>query len=62
MEGFRKHFGWDCPSDVSNCIPASSREISTDKGLINGLFGAGAAMYVQSGHHEMNTNLNKEFA
>jgi hypothetical protein len=44
MEGFRVYFGWDCPENSTDCVPASESEINTDQGLINGLFGAGAAM------------------
>jgi SP family sugar:H+ symporter-like MFS transporter len=42
MDGFQRHFGWECaPSDL-DCTPASTGEIDRDKGLINGLFGVGA--------------------
>jgi hypothetical protein len=44
MEGFKIHFGWECASDDVGCVPKSTNEINTDKGLINGLFGTGAAM------------------
>ncbi len=44
MEGFKIHFGWTCAPDDVGCVPASTSEINTDKGLINGLFGTGAAM------------------
>jgi len=43
MEGFRIHFGWDCPVGDTECVPATHNQEDTDKGLINGLFGAGAA-------------------
>jgi hypothetical protein len=52
MEGFKIHFGWECASDDPDCVPASSQEISRDQGLINGLLGAGAAMYVKSRMNE----------
>lgn len=44
MEGFRTYFGWDCPENDVTCVPATQSEIDTDQGLVNGLFGAGAAM------------------
>jgi hypothetical protein len=44
MEAFRLYFGWDCPEGDEACVPASQSKIDTDQGLINGLFGAGAAM------------------
>jgi hypothetical protein len=44
MEGFRLQFGWDCSPDDTACVPATESEINADQGLINGLFGAGAAM------------------
>mmetsp|Transcript_30025 Transcript_30025/g.72878 ORF Transcript_30025/g.72878 Transcript_30025/m.72878 type:complete len:164 (+) Transcript_30025:423-914(+) len=44
MDGFKIHFGWECAEDDLDCTPASSSQISTDQGLINGLFGTGAAM------------------
>ena len=44
MDGFRLHFGWDCTEGDLACVPASGSTINTDEGLINGLFGAGAAM------------------
>ena len=45
MDGFKIHFGWECDYDADpDCVPATDSEISTDQGLINGLFGAGAAM------------------
>jgi len=44
MQGFRIHFGWDCPEGSTDCVPASASQINTDQGLINGLFGAGAAV------------------
>lgn len=44
MQGFKEHFGWECPTpNVNNCIPSSNKQQNVDKGLINGLFGAGAA-------------------
>lgn len=43
MEGFRNHFGWSCPADALDCVAATQGEIDRDQGLINGLFGAGAA-------------------
>ena len=39
MDGFRLHFGWDCAEGDTECTPATSDQIDTDKGLINGLFG-----------------------
>ena len=44
MDGFKIHFGWECAEDDLDCIPTSSSQISTEQGLINGLFGTGAAM------------------
>ena len=44
MDGFRQHFGWDCAPGNDTCVPASESEINKDQGLINGLFGAGAAL------------------
>lgn len=44
MQGFKLQFGWECASDDPTCVPVSESEINTDKGLINGLFGTGAAM------------------
>ena len=44
MDGFRIHFGWDCAPDDLDCTEASDSQISTDQGLINGLFGTGAAI------------------
>jgi len=44
MKGFRLWFGWDCAEGDDACVPATESEINTDQGLINGLFGAGAAM------------------
>ena len=44
MEGFRVHFKWDCAEGAIDCIPATAGEIDRDKGLINGLFGVGAAI------------------
>jgi hypothetical protein len=48
MDGFRQEFGWDCPpsNDDSSCVPRSQHDIDKDQGLINGLFGIGACMYV----------------
>lgn len=43
MSGFRQHFGWDCPPDVFDCVDATQAQEDLEKGLINGLFGAGAA-------------------
>jgi sugar porter (SP) family MFS transporter len=42
MDGFQRHFGWECAPDDLDCTPASDSEIDTAKGLINGLFGIGA--------------------
>eukprot|EP00529_Nitzschia_sp_RCC80_P012147 CAMPEP_0113454252 /NCGR_PEP_ID=MMETSP0014_2-20120614/7768_1 /TAXON_ID=2857 /ORGANISM="Nitzschia sp." /LENGTH=561 /DNA_ID=CAMNT_0000345653 /DNA_START=215 /DNA_END=1897 /DNA_ORIENTATION=+ /assembly_acc=CAM_ASM_000159 len=44
MDGFKIHFGWECAEDDLDCTPASSSQISTEQGLINGLFGTGAAI------------------
>jgi len=44
MKGFRLWFGWDCAEGDDACVPATESEINTDQGLINGLFGAGAAI------------------
>lgn len=44
MTGFREHFGWDCAPDDAGCVPATQNQIDVDQGLINGLFGAGAAI------------------
>jgi hypothetical protein len=44
MDGFKIHFGWECPDDDTTCVPESESDISADQGLINGLFGTGAAM------------------
>jgi len=44
MEGFRIHFGWDCAPDDVECVPKTQSQIDTETGLINGLFGAGAAI------------------
>jgi sugar porter (SP) family MFS transporter len=44
MEGFRLHFGWECADDAIDCTPASAATIDMQKGLINGLFGIGAAI------------------
>jgi sugar porter (SP) family MFS transporter len=44
MDGFRIHFGWDCPVEPATmCVPATSGQEAFDKGLINGLFAIGAA-------------------
>lgn len=43
MTGFREHFGWSCAPDDVECVPATQSQIDTDQGLINGLFGTGAA-------------------
>jgi SP family sugar:H+ symporter-like MFS transporter len=42
MDGFQRHFGWECAPGNLDCTPASDGEIDRDKGLINGLFGVGA--------------------
>jgi SP family sugar:H+ symporter-like MFS transporter len=42
MDGFQRHFGWECAPDDLDCTAASDGEIDRDKGLINGLFGMGA--------------------
>lgn len=44
MDGFRVHFGWDCAEGAVDCTDASTDTIDMEKGLINGLFGIGAAM------------------
>lgn len=45
MDGFKEHFGWECaPGADPSCMPASEAIIDRDKGLINGLFGTGAAI------------------
>eukprot|EP00934_Nitzschia_sp_Nitz4_P004462 Nitzschia sp. Nitz4//scaffold2_size372955//4151//5861//NITZ4_000349-RA/size372955-snap-gene-0.0-mRNA-1//1//CDS//3329546554//4452//frame0 len=44
MDGFRFQFGWDCPEGAVDCQPATQSQIDVDQGLINGLFGAGAAI------------------
>ncbi|KAG7344367.1 sugar transporter [Nitzschia inconspicua] len=44
MDGFRLYFGWDCPEGDDTCVPATESQIDTDQGLVNGLFGAGAAI------------------
>ena len=44
MDGFQQHFGWECPPDALDCTAATQDQIDTDKGLINGLFGAGATI------------------
>ena len=44
MDGFKIHFGWECVPDDLDCVPAPESEINKDQGLINGLFGAGAAL------------------
>jgi sugar porter (SP) family MFS transporter len=43
MDGFQEHFGWECAADDTDCTPASDATIDVAKGLINGLFGVGAA-------------------
>lgn len=44
MTGFKIHFGWECAPDDPDCVPATTEEITRDQGLINGLFGVGAAL------------------
>lgn len=44
MEGFRTHFGWSCATDDLACVPATQHQEDIETGLINGLFGAGAAL------------------
>jgi sugar porter (SP) family MFS transporter len=44
MAGFREHFNWDCPPGVPTCEHATQNQEDLEKGLINGLFGAGAAV------------------
>merc|ERR1712157_177682 len=44
MDGFRTHFGWTCAADDVACVPATQKQEDIEKGLINGLFGAGAAL------------------
>jgi len=44
MPGFREHFGWDCAADDPSCVPKTQSQIDTEQGLINGLFGTGAAI------------------
>jgi len=44
MDGFKIHFGWECADDDPDCVPATDDEINKDQGLINGLFGTGAAI------------------
>jgi len=44
MDGFQQHFGWECAPGAVDCVPASENTIALDKGLINGLFGAGATI------------------
>merc|ERR1712176_365965 len=44
MDGFRTHFGWSCSTDDLTCIAATQNQEDVQKGLINGLFGAGAAL------------------
>jgi sugar porter (SP) family MFS transporter len=44
MDGFQQHFGWECAPNDLDCTPASEGEIDLAKGLINGLFGAGATI------------------
>eukprot|EP00804_Cyclotella_cryptica_P007220 CCRYP_009747-RB/>CCRYP_009747-RB protein AED:0.12 eAED:0.12 QI:189/1/1/1/0.90/0.83/12/500/538 len=43
MDGFKYHFGWACAPDDYECVPKSQRQIDIETGLINGLFGTGAA-------------------
>lgn len=43
MEGFQEHFGWSCPAEELDCVAKTQSQIDADQGLINGLFGAGAA-------------------
>lgn len=43
MVGFKEHFGWECPEDDAGCVAKTQAQIDTDMGLINGLFGTGAA-------------------
>jgi hypothetical protein len=50
MVGFQEQFGWRCPgadaphTDYGDCVAKTVGQIDREKGLINGLFGAGAAM------------------
>ena len=45
MDPFQKHFGWECGPDApSGCVDASESTKDFDKGMINGLFGAGATI------------------
>jgi len=43
MHGFKYHFGWECHPDDVGCVPKDQRQIDVETGLINGLFGVGAA-------------------
>jgi len=43
MEGFQEHFGWSCAAEELDCVAKTQSQIDADQGLINGLFGAGAA-------------------
>jgi len=44
MTGFREHFQWDCAADDPSCVPKTQSQIDVAQGLINGLFGTGAAI------------------
>jgi hypothetical protein len=50
MVGFQEEFGWRCPgadapyTDYGDCVAKTVGQVDREKGLINGLFGAGAAM------------------
>lgn len=44
MEGFKQHFGWECAPEDTECTPATQSKIDTETGLINALFGVGAAL------------------
>ncbi|CAB9530155.1 Facilitated trehalose transporter Tret1 [Seminavis robusta] len=44
MDGFQYHFNWKCAHDDIGCVGASQGTMDRDKGLINGLFGIGAAI------------------
>ena len=44
MSGFRTHFGWDCEAGDENCVEATQSQIDREIGLVNSLFGAGAAV------------------
>lgn len=43
MTGFKEHFNWACPPDDSTCVPVDQAQQDREAGLINGLFGTGAA-------------------